>query len=44
MLGRDVSLAAANAGHDVVALAHTDLDVADAEAAPDRIERERPAT
>jgi dTDP-4-dehydrorhamnose reductase len=43
MLGRDVALAAANAGHDVVALAHMDLDVAEAEAAPERIERERPA-
>jgi dTDP-4-dehydrorhamnose reductase len=44
MLGRDVSLAAANAGHDVVALAHTDLDVTDAEGVLDRVERERPAT
>jgi dTDP-4-dehydrorhamnose reductase len=43
MLGRDVVLAAANAGHDVVVLAHTDLDVTDAEAVADRIERERPA-
>jgi dTDP-4-dehydrorhamnose reductase len=43
MLGRDVQLAAANAGHDVVALAHTDLDVTDAEGVFDRIERERPA-
>src|SRR5918994_4947901 len=43
MLGRDVVLAAANAGHDVVSLAHTDLDVTDAAAVADRIERERPA-
>ena len=29
MLGRDVVLAATNAGHEVSALAHTDLDVTD---------------
>jgi dTDP-4-dehydrorhamnose reductase len=44
MLGRDVVLAAENAGHQVVALAHTDLDVTDAEAVSARTERERPAT
>ena len=42
MLGRDVMLAAGNAGHDVVGFGHSELDVADAEAASARIEAERP--
>jgi dTDP-4-dehydrorhamnose reductase len=42
MLGRDVALAAANAGHDVVALARTDLDITDAAAVHARLERDRP--
>ena len=32
MLGRDVMLAAGNAGHDVVGFGHTELDVTDAAA------------
>ena len=32
MLGRDVVLAAGNAGHDVVGFGHTELDVTDAAA------------
>jgi dTDP-4-dehydrorhamnose reductase len=43
MLGRDVVLAAANAGHEVVGYGHTELDVTDAEAVLDRAEWERPA-
>src|SRR5215210_8078457 len=42
MLGRDVVLAAANAGHDVVSLARTDLDVTDEAAVTARFERDRP--
>ena len=42
MLGRDVVLAATNAGHQVSAQQRTDLDVTDAEAVSARIERERP--
>jgi dTDP-4-dehydrorhamnose reductase len=42
MLGRDVALAATNAGHQVSAQARTDLDVTDAAAVADRIERDRP--
>jgi dTDP-4-dehydrorhamnose reductase len=42
MLGRDVVLAAQNAGHEVTALARTDLDVTDADAVAARIERDRP--
>ena len=42
MLGRDVALAAANAGHEVIALARTDLDVTDAAAVSGRFERDRP--
>jgi dTDP-4-dehydrorhamnose reductase len=42
MLGRDVVLAAGNAGHQVSAQQHTDLDVTDADAVADWIERERP--
>ena len=36
MLGRDVVAAAESAGHDVVALARRDLDIADADAVSDR--------
>jgi len=43
MLGRDVVLAARNASHEVVALAHTDLDVTDADAVLARVDRDRPA-
>jgi dTDP-4-dehydrorhamnose reductase len=42
MLGRDVVLAATNAGHVVSAQGHTDLDVTDAEAVAARLERDRP--
>jgi dTDP-4-dehydrorhamnose reductase len=42
MLGRDVAMAAANAGHQVAALAHTDLDVTDADRVTRRFEWERP--
>ena len=42
MLGRDVALAAENAGHDVAAVGRTELDVTDAEAVAQRIEAERP--
>ena len=44
MLGRDVALAAANAGHEVIALARTDLDVTDGAAVSARFERDRPGT
>lgn len=43
MLGRDVILAARNAGHDVVACTRLDLDVTDEEAVGERFERDRPA-
>lgn len=42
MLGRDVALAAANAGHEVVSLARTDLDITDPDAVLARFERDRP--
>jgi dTDP-4-dehydrorhamnose reductase len=42
MLGRDVMLAADNAGHQVVGFGHNELDVADAAAASAKIEGERP--
>ncbi len=42
MLGRDVAMAAANAGHEVCGLAHTDLDVTDSERVFDRFRRESP--
>jgi dTDP-4-dehydrorhamnose reductase len=42
MLGRDVMLAAGNAGHQVVGYGHAELDVADAEAVGIKIEGERP--
>jgi len=42
MLGRDVVLAAGNAGHDVVGYGHTELDVADPTALGAKFELERP--
>jgi dTDP-4-dehydrorhamnose reductase len=42
MLGRDVVLAASNAGHDVVGFGHTELDIADAGALSSKFELERP--
>jgi dTDP-4-dehydrorhamnose reductase len=42
MLGRDVVLAAGNAGHDVVGFGHTELDVADEAVVNSKFELERP--
>jgi dTDP-4-dehydrorhamnose reductase len=42
MLGRDVMLAAGNAGHDVVGFGHTELDITDAGALSSKFELERP--
>jgi dTDP-4-dehydrorhamnose reductase len=42
MLGRDVMLAAGNAGHQVVGFGHAELDIADAGAVSARVEAERP--
>jgi dTDP-4-dehydrorhamnose reductase len=42
MLGRDVVLAAGNAGHDVVGFGHTELDVTDEAALGAKFELERP--
>jgi dTDP-4-dehydrorhamnose reductase len=42
MLGRDVMLAAGNAGHDIVGFGHTELDVSDAAAVDSKLEDERP--
>jgi dTDP-4-dehydrorhamnose reductase len=42
MLGRDVVLAAVNAGHDVVGLGHAELDVTDADAVEKKMGQERP--
>jgi dTDP-4-dehydrorhamnose reductase len=42
MLGRDVVLAAGNAGHDVVGFGRTELDVTDPEALAAKLELERP--
>ncbi|HEY5815324.1 MAG TPA: dTDP-4-dehydrorhamnose reductase [Solirubrobacterales bacterium] len=42
MLGRDVMLAAGNAGHDVVGFGHAELDVADEAAVAAKFELERP--
>jgi dTDP-4-dehydrorhamnose reductase len=42
MLGRDVVLAAGNAGHDVVGFGHIELDVANAAALSAKFELERP--
>jgi dTDP-4-dehydrorhamnose reductase len=41
MLGRDVMLAAGNAGHDVVGFGHTELDVTDAAGVERKLELER---
>lgn len=42
MLGRDVMLAAGNAGHDVVGFGHSELDVTDAGVVGAKLEGERP--
>jgi dTDP-4-dehydrorhamnose reductase len=42
MLGRDVLLAAGNAGHDVVGFGHAELDVGDEAAVGSKVESERP--
>jgi len=42
MLGRDVVLAAGNAGHDVVGFGHTELDITDPEVLGAKFELERP--
>ena len=42
MLGRDVVLAAGNAGHDVVGFGHTELDITDPTALGAKFELERP--
>ncbi len=42
MLGRDVMVAAGNAGHEVVGFGHAELDVADAAAVGAKFELERP--
>jgi dTDP-4-dehydrorhamnose reductase len=42
MLGRDVMLAAGNAGHQVVGFGHAELDIADTAAVSAKIEAERP--
>ena len=42
MLGRDVMLAAGNAGHQVVGYGHAELDIADAGAVSAKVEGERP--
>lgn len=44
MLGRDVMLAAGNAGHDVVGFGHAELDVTDAAAVEKKFDLERPDT
>ncbi len=42
MLGRDVMLAAGNAGHQVVGFGHAELDIADVGAVSAKVEAERP--
>src|SRR5680860_1246005 len=42
MLGRDVMLAAGNAGHEVIGYGHAELDIVDAGATSAKIEAERP--
>jgi len=42
MLGRDLMLAAGNAGHDVVGYGHAELDVTDADAVERKLDLERP--
>ena len=39
MLGRDVEMAASNAGHEVCGLEHTDLDVTDSDGVFERLDR-----
>ncbi|MGB7587720.1 MAG: dTDP-4-dehydrorhamnose reductase [Solirubrobacterales bacterium] len=43
MLGRDVMLAAENAGHEVIGFGHMELDVTDARSVNVKLEQERPA-
>lgn len=43
MLGRDIEVAARNAGHEVIACTRLDLDITDAEAVRERLQRDRPA-
>jgi dTDP-4-dehydrorhamnose reductase len=42
MLGRDVMLAAGNAGHDVIGFGHTELDVTDAASVEAKLDAEHP--
>jgi dTDP-4-dehydrorhamnose reductase len=42
MLGRDVMLAAGNAGHQVIGYGHSELDIADAGSVSAKLEGERP--
>ena len=42
MLGRDVMLAAGNAGHDVIGFGHTELDIVDVAAVEKRLDLARP--
>ncbi len=42
MLGRDLMLAAGNAGHDVVGFGRAELDIADADAVRRKVDLERP--
>ena len=42
MLGRDIMLAAGNAGHDVVGFGHTELDIAEQATVAAKLELERP--
>jgi dTDP-4-dehydrorhamnose reductase len=42
MLGRDLMLAAGNAGHDVVGFGHAELDITSAEALERKLDLERP--
>jgi dTDP-4-dehydrorhamnose reductase len=42
MLGRDVMLAAGNAGHQVIGFGHAELDIGDADAVGAKLEGERP--
>jgi len=42
MLGRDVMLAAGNAGHQVIGFGHAELDIADADVVSTKLEGERP--
>ncbi len=42
MLGRDVMLAAGNAGHEVIGFGHRELDITDADTLSAKLEQERP--